>query len=78
MFLVCKKGEKEDKSEFAAKSVGIIVTISSKNIFQIASKTFSKQCVFTDCLNENLQIKQYVERPQQILASYGGAVAIVF
>ena len=27
LFLVCKEGQKEDKSEFVTKSVGIIVTI---------------------------------------------------
>ena len=27
LFLVCKKRQKEDKSQFAAKSVGIIITI---------------------------------------------------
>ena len=27
LFLVCKKGQKEDKNEFATKSVEIIVTI---------------------------------------------------
>ena len=27
LFLICKKGEKEDKSKFVTKFVGIIVTI---------------------------------------------------
>ena len=27
LFLVCKKGQKQDKSEFIAESVGIIVAI---------------------------------------------------
>ena len=43
---------KEDKSEFVTKSVGIIVRLfSSKNFSQIPSKTFATQCFFTDHLN---------------------------
>ena len=36
--LVCKEGQKDDKSEFVTKSIGIIVTII---ISQIARKTFA-------------------------------------
>ena len=43
LFLACKKGQKKDKNIFATKSVQIIS--------QIASKTFAKQCFFTDHLN---------------------------
>ena len=47
--MVCKKGQKKDKSESVTKSVGIIVTI----IFcQIATKTFATQCFFIDHLND--------------------------
>ena len=34
---------KKDKSKFATESAGIIVTITCKNISQIASKTFTTQ-----------------------------------
>ena len=44
LFLICKKGQKEDKSEFVTKSVGIVVTI-------IFSKTFATRWFFTDPLN---------------------------
>ena len=54
LFLIYKKGQKEDKNEFVTKSVGIIVTIILyfKNISLIASKTFATQCFFTDHLNQ--------------------------
>ena len=54
LFLICKKGQKEDRNEFVTKSVGIIVTIILyfKNISLIASKTFATQCFFTDHLNQ--------------------------
>ena len=55
LLLVCKKGQKEDKSKFVTKSVGIIVTIiSCKNISQIAGKTFATHCFFTDRLNRKI------------------------
>ena len=42
LFLDCKKGQNENKSKFVTKSVGIIVTIIfTKNVSQIASKTYS-------------------------------------
>ena len=41
LFLFSKKGQKDDKNKFVKKAVGIIVRLfSSKNISQIASKTF--------------------------------------
>ena len=54
LFLICKKGQKEDKNEFVTKSVGIIVMIILyfKNISLIASKTFATQCFFTDHWNQ--------------------------
>ena len=64
LLLVCKKGEKEDKNKFAAKFVGIIVTIiSCKNVFQIASKTFATQCFFTDHLNHKIMNKKTCRTP---------------
>ena len=36
-FLVCKKGQKEDKSKFATKYVELQLQFSCKNISQIAS-----------------------------------------
>ena len=52
LFLDCKKGQKENKSKFVTKSVGIIVTIIfTKNVSQIASKTYS---VFSDDFNHKI------------------------
>ena len=51
------KGHKIDKSKFETKSVGIIDTISFMYVSfsnQIASKTFSAQCFFTDYLNHEI------------------------
>ena len=51
-FSVCKKGQKEEKSKFVTKSVGIIVTIISmyKDLSNYY-KTFANLCFSTDHLN---------------------------
>ena len=40
LFLVCRKGQREDKTEFLTKSIGIKIC-----------KPFAAQCFFTDYLN---------------------------
>ena len=71
LFLVCKKGQKEDKRGFVTKYTGMILPLFLyKNISQIARKPFATQCFFTDHLNHKT-VKKPVERPQHILADYG-------
>ena len=62
LFLVCKKEQKEDKSEFVTKSVGTLVTIiSCKNISKI--ETFATQLFFTDHLNRKTVNKTTCRTP---------------
>ena len=69
LFLVINKGQKEDKSKFVTKFVGIIVTniriFSSKNISQVASKTSATQCFFTDHLNLKIVNKTTCRTPSK-------------
>ena len=55
LFLVCKKGQDENKSEVATKSVICVIEklkkFSLKNISQIAHHTFATQCFVTGHLN---------------------------
>ena len=64
LFLVFKKGKKEDKNRFVTKFVGIIVKLfSCKNVSQIASETFARQCFFTDHLNHKIVNKTTCRKP---------------
>ena len=64
LFLVFKKGKKENKNRFVTKFVGIIVKLfSCKNVSQIASETFARQCFFTDHLNHKIVNKTTCRKP---------------
>ena len=58
LFLVCKKGQKEDTNKFITNSVEInsydCFHVKISNCSQIASKTFATQCSFTDHLNNKI------------------------
>ena len=54
LFLVCKKGQNENKSEVATKSVICVVVVTIifiENISQIAHQNFATQCFFAGHLN---------------------------
>ena len=56
--------EKKDKNRFVTKFVGIIVKLfSCKNVSQIASETFARQCFFTDHLNHKIVNKTTCRKP---------------
>ena len=67
MFLVCKKGQKEDKNVFVNKSAGIIDTIIFMwRYLQITEKAVATQCFFTDNLNQKSVNKTTSANPCQL------------